>query len=88
MAPLAIAEGKTVEFSGGNQTGTIWCNAEMVTRALRNLVENAIRFSSPGAWVQVETVAPDTIRVMDRGPGIKPNERETIFHRFWRKDRK
>jgi signal transduction histidine kinase len=24
---------------------------------------------------------------MDRGPGIRPEERETIFRRFWRKDR-
>jgi signal transduction histidine kinase len=87
MAPLAIADGKTVEFSGGEDMRTVWCNADMVARALRNLVENGIRFSPPGASVQVEVSAPDTILVMDRGPGIRPEERETIFRRFWRKDR-
>jgi signal transduction histidine kinase len=86
MAPFAITDGKTVEFSG-NGKSIVWCNADMISRALRNLVENAIRFSPPGGAVAVEVVSPETILVMDQGPGIRPEERKTIFHRFWRKDR-
>jgi signal transduction histidine kinase len=28
-----------------------------------------------------------TVTVQDRGPGIPDEERELIFHRFWRRDR-
>jgi signal transduction histidine kinase len=28
-----------------------------------------------------------TITVQDHGPGISDEEREVIFHRFWRRDR-
>ena len=87
MAPLAIAEGKSVEFSGAEERLIVWCNAGMITRALRNLVENAIRFSPSGGAVEVDLAAPDVILVKDRGPGVQPQERETIFRRFWRKDR-
>jgi signal transduction histidine kinase len=86
MAPLAITSGKMVEFCCAGRP-TIWCNPDMVSRALRNLVENAIRFSPPGGSVEIEVAAPDIIRVADKGPGIQPEERETIFRRFWRKDR-
>ena len=68
MAPLAIAEGKSVEFSGADGRLIVWCNADMITRALRNLVENAIRFSPSGGAVEVELAAPDAILVKDRGP--------------------
>ena len=68
-APFAIAEGKSVEFSSADGRLIVWCNADMMTRALRNLVENAIRFSPSGGAVEVELAAPDIILVKDRGPG-------------------
>jgi signal transduction histidine kinase len=86
IAPLAIAEGKTVELSPGSST-PVFCSGEMVARAVRNLVENAIRYSPHGGTVSVEVSSPATVSVADRGPGVKPEDREMIFHRFWRKNR-
>jgi signal transduction histidine kinase len=87
MAPIALAEHKSLEFSAGPAPVLVFGNAEMLFRALRNLVENATRHSRPNQSVEVEVALPAIIRVMDRGPGIKPAERQLIFQRFWRRNR-
>lgn len=50
---------------------------------LKNLVDNAIDFSSPGTHVQVALEASG-IRVQDQGPGVLPAHRSQVFERFWR----
>jgi signal transduction histidine kinase len=87
LAPIALAEHKSLEFS--TSPGSVWAfgNAEMLFRAVRNLVENAIRHSRPNQSVEVEVTSSATIRVKDRGPGIRPAERQLIFQRFWRRNR-
>ena len=87
MAPLALAENKSLEFSGSSVQALAFGDGEMLLRALRNLVENAIRHSRPRQHVEVEVAAPAIIHVKDRGPGIPPAERELVFRRFWRRDR-
>lgn len=50
-----------------------------------NLLDNAVSFSPTGALVQVTaTVANDEVllSVEDEGPGVPPEERETVFRRF------
>jgi len=53
-----------------------------------NLVENAIKYA-PGTDVVKIEIAPNggshlEVRVIDRGPGIDPDDRERIFERFYR----
>jgi signal transduction histidine kinase len=86
-APLAITERKSLEFLPSPQSPILLCNWEMVSRALTNLIDNAIRYTPVGEEVTVQVVAPNTIHVLDRGPGIKPDHRKFIFRRFWRRDR-
>jgi len=87
-APLALAQGKNIALSGSD--GPVWVNgnAEMLSRAIRNLVENAINYSPPGTTVEIVVEDGGTVRVLDEGPGIKADERELIFRRFWRRDRR
>jgi len=87
-APLALAQGKNIALSGSD--GSVWVNgnAEMLSRAIRNLVENAINYSPPGTTVEIVVEDGGTVRVLDEGPGIKADERELIFRRFWRRDRR
>jgi signal transduction histidine kinase len=87
-APLALAQGKNIALSGSD--GPVWINgnAEMLSRAIRNLVENAINYSPPGTTVEIVVEDGGTVRVLDEGPGIKADERELIFRRFWRRDRR
>jgi signal transduction histidine kinase len=87
MAPAALAERKSLEFIGNPDHAWALGNAEMLFRAVRNLVENAIRHSDGKNPIEVEVDLPATIRVKDRGPGIRPAERELLFQRFWRKNR-
>ncbi|MFF9027285.1 sensor histidine kinase [Streptomyces iakyrus] len=62
----------------------------MLTRALSNLVENAVKFDQ-GGRAPVEIVVsgparPGTIRVevLDRGPGIAESDLTRVFDRFYR----
>jgi signal transduction histidine kinase len=56
-------------------------------RALRNLIENAVRHAASQVIVTV-TGDEDTVRVLvaDDGPGIAPADRERVFARFTRLD--
>ena len=54
---------------------------------LRNLVENAIKYTPAGGTVDLEVRAQAggaTILVEDSGPGIAAGERERVFERFYR----
>jgi signal transduction histidine kinase len=62
---------------------------ERLHQVLGNLVANAIRHSPPGGTVVVNASAADSrarIEVVDEGPGIRPDEAERVFERFYRSD--
>ena len=87
-APLALAQGKDIALSGTEASVWVRGDAEMLSRAIRNLVENAINYSPPGTTVEIVVEDEGIVRVLDAGPGIKDDERELIFQRFWRRDRR
>jgi two-component system OmpR family sensor kinase len=54
---------------------------------LRNLIDNAIKYTPAGGSVDVEvrqTERGPVLCVEDSGPGISPEERERVFSRFYR----
>ena len=58
--------------------------------AVAELLDNAVRCSSPGRPVEVTTTcgADVTVTVADAGPGVPEEERERIFERFHRVERR
>src|SRR6266700_3536346 len=52
-APLALAKGKNIALSGSDASVWVKGNSEMLSRAIRNLVENAIKYSPPGTTVEI-----------------------------------
>ena len=88
VAPLALAQGKTIALSGA--TGPVWVkgNPETLSRAIRNLAENAINHTREGTGVDIVVSEAGSVCVLDQGPGIPDNERELVFRRFWRRDRR
>ena len=59
-------------------------------QVFRNLIDNARSFSQPGGEVRVmllrDEIDPDRpvrVRIEDDGPGIPPENLETVFERFY-----
>ena len=55
---------------------------------LRNLVDNAIRYTPDGGRIDIGVSRRDdclTLWVADSGPGIPPEDREQVFKRFYRR---
>lgn len=60
---------------------------ELLTQALVNLIENAIRHSVPGTFIDVILEGPPAgpfLAVADTGPGIPAAEHENVLRRFYR----
>ena len=88
IAPLALSQHKTVAVTGARHPVLVRGNADTLGRAVRNLVENALVHTAPGTTVEISVAGAGELRVMDRGPGVPSAEREQIFQRFWRRDRR
>ncbi len=61
----------------------------LLERLVLNLLDNAIKYSSPASRVEVtmgQTLDAHTVSVVDHGPGIAPSDVEKIFERFYRGD--
>ncbi len=83
-----LAEAKGVELRLGRIEATrISGRAQALYTLVRNLVDNAIRYTPAPGRVTVE-VGHDggdaLLMVSDTGPGIPPAERERVFDRFYR----
>ncbi|MDP1795113.1 MAG: ATP-binding protein, partial [Acidimicrobiales bacterium] len=79
-----------LSVEGDLPNSTLLVDATQIEGALVNLIENAIKYSEPGAPVFVSAQeAPDRVHlvVRDRGIGIPPADRDRIFERFYRVDR-
>jgi two-component system OmpR family sensor kinase len=62
-------------------------------QVLANLLDNALAYSSPGAPVSVRVGTSErrgralaSIEVVDRGPGLTPEQSDRVFERFYRTD--
>ncbi len=71
----------------GKPHPTVKGNAELIRRALDNIVRNALRFSSRGQVVQVDIGADEAagcfvLSVKDQGPGAPPESLLLMFEPF------
>jgi signal transduction histidine kinase len=86
FAPLAAA--RRVRFETHLEPGLFApLHAESFRQVILNLLDNAVKYGPQGQTVRVATSAmPDGVRVMveDEGPGIRANERRTIWEPFRR----
>ena len=86
VAPMAIAKNvdlSLVESSRGEVTG----NPVGLAVLVRNLVDNAIRYTPQAGTVEVEVRSVRdgvSLLVTDNGPGIPAGERRQVFDRFYR----
>ena len=76
-----------VEVSLPDSLPMVYVDFVQMSRAVENLLANALAYSPPDAPVRVGASAdegPFRIWVEDEGPGIRPDEREKIFEKFYR----
>lgn len=77
---VLIEEDSSIQVSG---------DAELLTMAVRNLLENAVVYSPEGGKVIVDIsseAGEARVSVIDHGMGIAPEERSRVFERFYRTD--
>jgi two-component system, OmpR family, sensor histidine kinase KdpD len=78
VAPSVNLEGGRVE---------VLADAEMLSLAVIQLLDNAFKYSRPGSPIAVELDRDHgvaTLRVRNRGGSIRAEDRERIFERFYR----
>jgi signal transduction histidine kinase len=79
--------GFTVEVDLDTDLPPIAFDAQAISQAVLNLMDNAAKYSEASRFVAVRLRAEDSrvlLEVQDRGVGIAPAEREKIFRRFYR----
>jgi len=61
-------------------------NRHLLSRALANLIENAIKYTPEGGITVAATTEGETVRIVvaDSGPGVPEEARERVFDRFYR----
>jgi signal transduction histidine kinase len=83
--PAFEARGVRVNFWPQTGLPKVLCDLRWMGRALDHLLDNAAKFSPVNGEADV-TVERDgsgvRLSVRDRGPGIPPEERESLFQRF------
>ena len=72
-----------VRFNVTSSPSTVNGVKVRVARAITNLLDNAAKYSPPGATVEV-SVANGEIAVRDHGPGVAAEDAPRVFDRFWR----
>jgi len=91
MVPLADARKIDLGISA-SQPAYVLGDSDSLRTLVRNLVDNAVRYTPVGGRVDVSVQDADepgtshgaVLRVVDTGPGIPADERQRVFDRFYR----
>ena len=69
---------------------SLWCDPDLIDKAISNLVGNALKYSPSGGCVRVALEPKGdhaVLRVLDDGPGVPAADRHRIFERLFQVDR-
>ena len=86
MMPIAAVDRKAVIVNRHPRSVVVHGNPETILHAVRNLVENGLKFAPIATTVEITVDARGTISVSDHGIGIPEQDRANVFQRFWRGD--
>lgn len=67
-----------------------WVDPVRIEQVVRNLLDNAVKYSPPESTIDVGAVVQGdhiVVTVHDEGPGIEPDYQERVFERFFRVER-
>lgn len=84
------AESKKIRIVVGERVdATVFGDRDLLVTALRNLIDNAIRYSPENTRVGVGVRSKDgliAVSVTDQGEGLTAEDQERVFERFYRVD--
>jgi signal transduction histidine kinase len=90
IAPLAVSHGYEVAVSAVRDEVIVSGDSHALSRALANLLGNAVAHGGGSGTIEVRVSATGTIDVVDQGPGIAAEAQERVFEPFhrerWDKD--
>ena len=85
---MPLAEAKHIDIGvEGEQDAQLWVNELDLIAVVKNLVDNAIRYTPDGGKVDLSVTTQEgraILRIQDSGPGIQVTERERVFDPFYR----
>lgn len=88
MGPLAIKESRYIEVKEPKKPVLIKANRFALEQAIRNLVENSIKYAARKTKILIEVTDDPAIIISDKGPGIPEGLREAVFDPFLQSDRR
>lgn len=85
---MPLAEAKHIDIGvEGTQDAEVWASELDMIAVVKNLVDNAIRYTPEGGRVDLSvgvSRGKAELRIQDNGPGIPLAERERVFDPFYR----
>lgn len=87
LVPIALEKSIEIELAPPPDDAMVLGNDITLGILIRNIVDNAIRYTPVSGEVKVQVLTQGTqiiFRVTDSGPGIPPELRERVFERFFR----
>ncbi len=88
--PAAELKGISLDFHDGAEDARLAGDPLLLSQALFNLIDNAVKFTPPGGHIRVGTTSGEQgveISVGDDGPGVPDAEKQHVVERFYRGDR-
>lgn len=85
MMDAALRKGVDLEMVDPGVPIRVRLHPELMTEAIGNLIDNALRYTPRGGRVLIEFEAvPPAVRIADSGPGVPAEHRQAVFERFVR----
>lgn len=87
LAPFAVDKSLDIFLEADKEDLVVVGNVTALSILMRNLVDNAIRYTPSGGTVKVAIVGNGKsviLKVIDNGPGIPLDLHERVFERFFR----
>lgn len=85
---IPLAEARHIDIGmEGTEDATVWTNEFDLVTVVKNLVDNAIRYTPAGGQVDLSVTTEDgraILKIQDSGLGIQVGERERVFDPFYR----
>jgi signal transduction histidine kinase/CHASE2 domain-containing sensor protein len=87
ISPAAAKKGIAVNLRLPAKATPVSGDESLLLQATINLLDNAVKFSPPQTTISIELIEEEAqlrLLISDQGPGISPEERQTVFAKFAR----